>query len=263
MGLNSKIIEAKVMHDRKSPKRNTFRYGIFTFLLDLNEIESFGERFRLLGNNKFRMFSFLDRDHMDFGKSGIRENFLEYLRTQGVKEKVEKVTLITNLRLFGYVFNPVSFYFAEGEGGVPLCAVAEVGNTFGEMKLYFLGGDTLTEKGFRKKEAKFFYVSPFIGLDSEFDFYLNPPSDGGLHMRIDALENGQTILVTTYTGKMRELTDWGLVWMFIKYPFVTWKVIGLIHWQAFRLYLKKLPFLRKTDGEDQQRGVHFGRRSYR
>ncbi len=260
MELNSKIIEAKVMHDRRFPKKNRFSYGIFTFQLDLNELDSFGDRLRLLGKNKFRIFSFQDKDHMNFGKEGIRENFLEYLRREGVKEKVEKVTLITNLRVFGYVFNPVSFYFAEDTNGKPLCAVAEVGNTFGEMKLYFLGKESLEQKGFRKKETKYFYVSPFIGLDSEFDFHLNPPQGGRVSLRIDALEKGETVMVTTYTGKARELTDLGLIWMFLKYPFVTLKVIGAIHWQAFRLYLKRLPLFRKNDGSELQRGVHLGKR---
>ncbi|TGL58962.1 DUF1365 domain-containing protein [Leptospira sarikeiensis] len=260
MGLNSKIIEAKVMHDRKIPKPNRFRYGIFTFQLDLDELNSVNDRLKLFGNNKFQVFSFYDRDHLNFGKEGIKENFLQYLSEQGVKEKVEKVTLITNLRVFGYVFNPVSFYFAEDKDGNPVCAVVEVGNTFGEMKLYFLGKGSLEQKGFRKKERKYFYVSPFVGLDSEFDFHLDPPKGGKISLRIDAFEKGERVMVTTYTGNARELTDLNLLWMFLKYPFVTLKVIGLIHWQALLLYLKKIPFIRKDDGIDKQRGLHFGRR---
>ncbi|TGK03804.1 DUF1365 domain-containing protein [Leptospira semungkisensis] len=260
MGLNSKIIEAKVMHDRSIPKRNRFRYGIFTFQLDLDELDTLNDRSFLFGKNKFRTFSFYDADHLHFGKQGLKENFLEYMKEQGVKEKVEKVTLITNLRVFGYVFNPVSFYFAEGPNGDPICAIAEVGNTFGEKKLYFLGKESLEQRGFRKKEDKFFYVSPFVSLDSEFDFYLNPPSGDKINLRIDAFEKGKRVMVTTYTGKARELTDLNLLWMFFKYPFVTLRVIGLIHWQAFILYLKRIPFIRKDEGLDQQRGLHLGRR---
>ncbi|PJZ48549.1 DUF1365 domain-containing protein [Leptospira saintgironsiae] len=260
MGLNSKIVEARVMHDRKIPKPNRFNYGIFTFQLDLDELDIVNDRLWMLGNNKFRVFSFKDTDHLNFGKEGLKENFLEYLRQEGVKEKVEKVTLITNLRVFGYVFNPVSFYFAEDKDGNPICAVVEVGNTFGEMKLYFLGKRSFDQKGFKKKEGKFFYVSPFVGLDSEFEFHLNPPQGGRVNLRIDAFENGERVMVTTYTGKVSDLTDLNLIWMFIKYPFVTLKVIGLIHWQALLLYLKKIPFIRKNEGLDKQRGLHLGRR---
>ncbi|EQA46596.1 PF07103 family protein [Leptospira broomii serovar Hurstbridge str. 5399] len=260
MGLNSKIIEAKVMHDRRIPKRNRFRYGIFTFQIDLDELDLLNQSFRLIGRNNRRLFAFRDADHMDFGKAGIKENFLEYVSRAGVKEKVGRVTLVTNLRILGYTFNPVSFYFAEDEFGRPLCSVAEVGNTFGEMKHYFLGKETLDARGFRRQEGKFFYVSPFISLDSVFDFRLNPPADDRLNIRIDALEKGETIMMTTYTGKARRLTDLGLLWMFFKYPFVTFKVISLIHWQALKLYLNKIPFIRKNENIDLQIGVHLGKR---
>lgn len=128
------------------------------------------------------------------------------------------------------------------------------------MKLFFLGKGSFTQKGFKKKEGKFFYVSPFVSLDSEFEFYLNPPQDGRINLRIDAFENGERVMVTTYTGKALDLTDLNLIRMFLKYPFVTLRVIGLIHWQALLLYLKKLPFIRKNEGLDKQRGLHLGRR---
>lgn len=260
MELNSKIVEAKVMHHRLLPKRNRFRYGIFTFQLDLDELDRLGKSLFLLGRNRRRLFSFNDSDHLNYGYSDIKENFLEYIRSQGVKENVGKVVLVTNLRVLGYAFNPVSFYFAEDESGSPICAVAEVGNTFGEMKLYFLGKETSDGKGFRKKEGKYFYVSPFVTLDSVFDFRLFPPKDGELHVRIDALEKGNTTMVTTYTGRARELSDLNLLWMFLKYPLVTLKIIGLIHWQAFKLYLYKVPFIRKKEDTSLQIGVHLGKR---
>ncbi|PJZ70791.1 hypothetical protein CH373_07720 [Leptospira perolatii] len=259
MEIRSSIVEAKVMHDRKKPKRNRFRYGIFTFQMDLDDLSSLNSKFRLLGRNRARIFSFYDSDHLGSNQKDIKENITEYLRMKGVKEEIRKILLVTNLRVFGYVFNPVSFYFAYDAKENPICAVAEVQNTFGELKPYFFGKEDYSDETFRKVEAKHFYVSPFIALDSEFDFRLSPPKRDRLNLRIDAIESGEKVLVTTYSGTYKKLTDLALLWMLCKYPFVTLKVIFLIHWQAMKLYLHKIPFIRKQERLHLQKGVQLGK----
>ncbi|TGL72784.1 DUF1365 domain-containing protein [Leptospira kmetyi] len=256
--MNSCIYRANVMHDRRSPKKNRFRYGIFTFALDLDELKELGARSRCFGTDQKALFRFSDEDHLDFGKVGVKENILEYLKQNGMNELVTKAILVTNLRILGYVFNPVSFYFFYGEQNSPLCAVAEVGNTFGEQKPFFLGKETWKDGAFRMRTGKFFYVSPFVGLKSEFEFILKP-ADESLNIRIDALEDGETVMTTTYTGKRIEWNDRNLIRMFFLYPLATVQVIVLIHWQAFKLYLKGLPYIRKNENIDLQKGVHFGK----
>ncbi|TGM03612.1 DUF1365 domain-containing protein [Leptospira barantonii] len=256
--MNSCLYRAKVMHDRRFPKRNRFRYGIFTFALDLDELKELGARSRWFAYNRKALFRFVDEDHLDFGKLGVKENILEYLKQNGMNESVTKAILVTNLRILGYVFNPVSFYFFYGEGNSPLCAVAEVGNTFGEQKPFFLGKETWMDGAFRMKTGKFFYVSPFVGLKSEFEFILKP-ADEFLNIRIDALEDGEAVMTTTYTGRRVEWNDSNLIRMFFFYPLVTIQVIVLIHWQAFKLYLKGLPYIRKNENIDLQKGVHVGK----
>ncbi|WP_207767182.1 DUF1365 domain-containing protein [Leptospira adleri] len=256
--MNSCIYQAKVMHDRRFPKKNTFRYGIFTFGLDLDELQSLDKNFRLFGVDRRALFQFSAKDHLDFGKSSVKENILEYLRQNGVSEPVGRIVLITNVRVLGYVFNPVSFYFFYDEREEPICAVAEVGNTFGEQKPFILGKDTWKDGAFRLKTGKFFYVSPFVDLTSEFEFTLRP-SQERLNIRIDAIENGRTVMVTTYTGTKLEISDISLLKMFFRYPLVTVKVIVLIHWQALKLYLKGLPFIKKQNNIDLQKGVHLGK----
>lgn len=99
------------MHDRRFPKRNRFRYGIFTFALDLDELEELDSKLRCFGFEKRALFRFSKADHLDFGKRNVKENILEYLQSNGITDQIAKVILITNLRVMGYVFNPVSFYF--------------------------------------------------------------------------------------------------------------------------------------------------------
>ncbi|XDD52476.1 DUF1365 domain-containing protein [Leptospira sp. WS92.C1] len=246
------------MHDRKFPKKNRFRYRIFTFSLDLDELELLDTRLKLFGVDRSAFFRFSTNDHLDFGKTSVKDNILEYLKQNGVTETISKIILITNVRILGYVFNPVSFYFFYGAKEEPLCAVAEVGNTFGEQKPFFLGKESMRDEAFCLRTEKFFYVSPFVKLESEFEFTLRIPGDS-LNIRIDVLENGHTVMITTYTGKKIELTDGNLLRMFIQYPLVTVKVIVLIHWQAFRLYLKGLPYIKKTENTNLQKGVHLGK----
>ncbi|WP_246813874.1 DUF1365 domain-containing protein [Leptospira gomenensis] len=256
--MNSCIFRANVIHDRTFPKKNRFRYGIYTFCLDLDELERLDSELKLFGSDRRAVFRFAREDHLDYGKSSVRENITEYLRKNGISESFKRILLITNIRVLGYVFNPVSFYFFYDEADRPLCAVAEVGNTFGERKPYFLGRATWENGAFRMRTGKFFYVSPFLDLNSEFEFVLGSPEDR-LHIRIDAFENDRKVMTTVYTGSRIPLNDLNLFLMFFYYPLVTLRVIALIHWQALKLYLKGLPFIRKNENMDLQKGVHFGK----
>jgi DUF1365 family protein len=164
--------------------------------------------------------------------------------------------------VLGYVFNPVSFYFVTLADGSPLCAIAEVGNTFGEQKPYLVPVETLpsdpatgTPARFRLIAPKHFYVSPFSPLDLRFDFKLRDPAEQLAIGVNDLNAANDTVLISALTGQRRPLTDAGLLRLTLRYPLVTLRVITLIHWQALRLWLKKIPFLRKAESPDLQRHV--------
>ncbi len=242
------------MHHRLEPLKNRFVYSIFMFHIDLDELEMLNSSLRLFSMNRFNIFSLRDSDHMQFGKGTIKENVLEYLRQNGISIPGGRVSLVTNLRMFGYVFNPVSFYYCYDEAGTPVCAVPEVGNTFGELKPYLLREEDRTENGFRKLCQKFFYVSPFIDLDTTFDFDLGLPGEK-LNVTINDHQNGKKFFLSTVTGIRKALTDARLLWYVFRFPFITLQVITLIHWQALKLYMRKLPFLRKTDHPELQKEI--------
>ena len=163
---NSSLYECTVMHHRLEPLKHRFVYKIFMFSLDLDELDSLHSKLWLFSRNSMNIFSFGDSDHLQYGKTTTKENIIEYLRQNEIDLYGGKIYLITNLRTFGYVFNPVSFYFCYDAGGNAVCAVSEVGNTFGEMKPYLLDRTDKNETGFRKRMDKLFYVSPFINLDT-------------------------------------------------------------------------------------------------
>lgn len=252
--MNSCLYECTVMHHRLEPLRNRFVYRIFMFALDLDEIDRLSASLRLFSRNRFNLFSFRDTDHLRLGRPTVRENLLEYLRTKGITGPVGRILLITNVRMAGYVFNPVSFYYCYDTDGAPLCAVPEVGNTFGEQKPYLLTAEDRDAEGFHKRVTKYFYVSPFIAMDAEFDFRLNMPGEQ-LHVTINDFKEGKKFFLSTVHGERKPLTDARLAWYLFRFPFITLQVITLIHWQALTLYIRKLPFFRKTDNPELQKEI--------
>jgi hypothetical protein len=154
--MSSALYECVIGHERYEPKAHRFVYRLFAFSLDLDEIDHVAAGIPFLSRNRFNLFSFYDRDHVDV---------LAVLRAHGVAQRPHRIQLITSLRILGYVFNPVSFYFCYDGEGVPFAAVAEVNNTFGETKAYVLDAGHLREgRAFEMRQRKEFYISPFIEI---------------------------------------------------------------------------------------------------
>ncbi|TND07667.1 MAG: hypothetical protein FD123_2986 [Bacteroidetes bacterium] len=258
--MNSALYRALVMHNRLEPKKHRFHYNVFMFWLDLDELEKVGRKIALVGINRFNVFSWRDKDHVQFPaknpdtKKSTRQHLEDFLEQNGHKAKPASIMLLTNLRTWGYQFNPVSFYFCFDEQRKVICAVAEVGNTFREMKLYYLGPDRFDGTTFRLRIPKYFYVSPFIAHDAEFDFQLDVPGEK-LDIRIDDYQHDRRFFISTLTGKRKALTNGNVLLCALRFPLITIKIIALIHWNAMLLWFKKIPFYRKGDHKDLQRDV--------
>ena len=249
------LYECVVRHHRLAPKENRFTYKVFLFYLDLDEIPVLCKNLKGFSHNRFNLYSFWDRDHLTLSKnSDIKQNLALYLAQHGVDFPTDgKAVLLTLPRVLGYIFNPVSFYFCFDGAGVPLCAVAQVGNTFGEMKPYFLAAPD-SNGAFCLRTPKHFYVSPFSSLDLEFEFRLRLPGEQ-LNIHIDDWQGKNKVLLSSLTGTQLPLTTAHLAWLTLKFPLVTLKVIFLIHWQALRLWLKRLPYHSKAANAHLQRDV--------
>jgi len=251
--LRSSLYECEVVHERLHPKKHGFRYRLFYLDLDLEELPALRKKLWLFGHNRFNLFQFRDSDHLDLGAETLRENLELYLGKHGiVLPEDARVRLVTLPRIAGYIFNPVCFYFFSDRDGKPLHALVEVCNTFKELKPYLIrdvDGDS-----FKLTAPKHFYVSPYTSLETSFEFRLKVPGDK-IEIHIDDVEDGRTILLSWIRGERRALTNRRLAWCAIKYPLLTLQIILKIHWQALRLYLKKLPFHRKSENPEQQREV--------
>ncbi|GAC1303105.1 MAG: DUF1365 domain-containing protein [Mucilaginibacter sp.] len=249
------------MHHRLAPKEHRFHYEIFMFYLNLDEIDSLSKRLKFMSRNRFNLFNFRDKDHLQLRREApntsknIRQHISDYLIENGVTIGKGRIMVLTNLCTLGYQFNPVSFYFCYDETGRPVCSVVEVCNTFREMKPYFLGGDVMNGEQFRLNTEKYFYVSPFIDMDTNFDFDLHIPGEK-LKLKIDDYnQEGERFFISTLSGTKKELTDKRLLLYFLSFPLITLKIIGLIHFQAIKLWLKKLPYHKKEAHQELQKDV--------
>ncbi len=272
--MNSCLYECDVMHARFSPRAHRFVYRLFLFAIDLDELAELPRRLLPFSCDRANVYSFRDRDYFPVDEprhhaggaaaapstaatGPLKARIVAFAASHGLDLAGGRIVLVTLPRIFGYLFNPVSFYFCFDRHGAPAAAIAEVTNTFREVKPYLLGAGTpATPDGvFRLRVPKHFYVSPFSDVDVEFDFMLRVPGDR-LAIQIDDYEGTARTLTSVLTGPRRDLTSARLAWYTLKYPLLTLRVISLIHWHALRLWLKRLPWFAKSARAEDQRGLY-------
>jgi DUF1365 family protein len=248
--MNSCIYECTVMHRRLKPKVHQFTYRVFMFWLDLDELAEIQKRIPIFSSESPNLYSLRSQDHFSVGGASICENVIAWARAQGESREVGSVRMLTLPRFLGYTFNPITIYVLYDSEGRAITSVTEVGNTFRELKPYLVPMDG---SAFHSRVTKNFYVSPFSDLDLAFDFRYEEPTDR-LRVWIDDYRGDEKELISVLTGSRRALTTAGLLACTVKYPFITLKVIGLIHWEAFRLWLKRIPFhLKEANTHLQQK----------
>jgi uncharacterized protein len=260
MALSSCLYQCEVWHQRLAPKRYALRHALFMCYIDLDELDELAGRSRLFSRNRWNLYSFRDDDHMPgIGPTGLslKQRLETYLASHAIVLGAHsRIRLLTLPRILGYVFNPISIYYCfEHPAAAPVCAIAEVGNTFGEQKLYLLRtASPQDDELFTMRVPKHYYVSPFSSLSLEFAFNLRLPAQA-LHLRVDDYDGEQRVLRSGLSGRREPLSDARLFWFLFKYPFLTLQVIGLIHWHALCLWLKGLPWHRKADSPMLQQQV--------
>ncbi len=224
--------------------------------LDLDDLVTniLAKKHWLFSQNKWNIYAIRDSDYLTEGGGSIKEKLLDYLADQDIDlDKVARITLKTFPRVFGYQFNPVSFYYLDDAEGKTIAAVAEVGNTYLEKKLFFID-ESHKQNWLRLRTNKDFYVSPFSEVDDYFDFQIGP-KDEKWSININDENDDGLVLVSTIRGVKKPLSSARLGWYIVRYPLLTLRVIFLIHWHALIMWIKKFPISNKKTTASQQTDV--------
>jgi uncharacterized protein len=233
-----------IRHVRTTPARNAFSYAGLFVRLPMHA--AFASDTRLFARNRGAVMSFWDRDHGD-GRADAGQWLRELLAQNEVLDADGQLWLHTFPRMFGYAFKPVSFWFAyRAADGMLRAIVAEVNNTFGERHCYLLeasSGQTI-RNGTLLHARKVFHVSPFCEVRGryEFRFYV---SDQRSLSRIDYFDGDTCLLQTSIAGNHHPLTTRTAIQALTSTPWFTLGVIARIHWQALKLWVKRVPFITK------------------
>lgn len=233
MSWRSAIYTGRLIHVRRDRHRDHFAYPICFFGFDVDELPRLGAALRLFGHNRPGAFSVYDRDYTG-AATGLRNAAVGFARRGGVREPIERIELVTQARVAGYVFNPVSFHLLYGAGDRLICTIAEVANTYGGRHRYLLSDATRQADG-SHRTAKAFYVSPYIHQATAYEWTIR--AEGARRVvAMDVLDGeDRRFFRAVMRGRAQPLSDGALARLAIRYPLMTVRILGLIHWHALLL----------------------------
>ena len=233
----------EVRHTRLRPVRHAFRYRSFFARVPAHRLDGEPRGSWLFGVNRRALISFRESDH---GDGGAALPWIRRLLTDAGIDADGEIWLHAFVRVFGYAFKPVSFWFCHDRGGTLRAVVAEVNNTFGERHCYLLAepdGRAL-RAGVELRAIKVFHVSPFCGVEGSYRFrFMDNPMRAVA--RIDYDDAHGPILATSMSGRLVPLDTAACARALLAYPGFTFGVMARIHWQALRLWLKRVHWFRK------------------
>lgn len=237
----------QVRHRRLRPAPNAFAYGTYYLRLPLRSLKEADFGCALFSRNRFNLLSFADADHGD-GKQPLLAWIDGLLRREGVHDADGEVWLQTMPRVLGFVFNPVSFWFCHRADGALRAVLCDVRNTFGERHCYLLDQGGVIADGAELRARKVFHVSPFCQVEGGYRFrFARAEAEGGERSlaAIDYDDAHGPLLLTSLSGRAAPITARNAARAFFGYPLMTAGVVVRIHWQALRLWLRRVPFFSK------------------
>lgn len=241
---NSFIYEGIIRHRRTIPVRHKFRYALYLLYLDLDELETVFRGRWFWSTSRRALARFRREDHLGDPSVPLSTAVRDLVESESGKRPEGPIRMLTHLRYFGFLMNPVSLYYCfDRTGNRVESIVSEVNNTpWGEQHCYVLERNTGSQRElFAASHAKDFHVSPFMGMDQQYRWTLSEPGER-LSVQIGNFEQGHQILDATMTLHRRPMTTWQLARALIRYPIMTGQVFAAIYWQALRLWWKRCPY---------------------
>jgi len=248
------LYDGSVMHQRMKPRQHRFAYSVFSVLMDLDRLDAATRLSPLFSVNRLNLLSFHERDHGPRDGGNLRRH-VEKLLAEERLEAPERILLLAYPRLLGYGFNPLSVYYAYDRQGRLIALIYEVRNTFGGLHTYVAPVEPgqSSDAGIRQDQRKEFYVSPFVSMDQHYHFRMLPPGET-VRVRILEKDDIGPLLAATFSGVRKPFCTRTIVNACLRVPFQSFKIMGAIHWEAFKIWCKRVPFHRRptSDGEPNQ-----------
>ena len=238
----SSIYNGTVIHKRFKPKSHFFRYKVFSLFIDLSELNTLEKKISFFSYNRFNLISFFDKDHGNRDGLSLVEWVKKNLKENRINSEEIKVRLLCYPRILGYVFNPLSVFYVYDKNENLISVLYEVKNTFGEQHTYIFKVENgqLLQHNCSKK----FHVSPFIEMNCDYFFKILKPSEK-ISIIINQYQLKEKILYASQDGTRVDFTSLELIKSYLKHPLMTFKIISAIHFEAFKLWVKGIRFVKK------------------
>tara|TARA_Y100000590_G_scaffold244979_1_gene275341 strand:+ start:480 stop:1157 length:678 start_codon:yes stop_codon:yes gene_type:complete len=212
-------------------------------LIDLNEIKDLEKKIKFFSYNKLNILSFYDIDHGPRDGSSLIAWVKNSLHEAKINIGSGNIKLLCYPRFFGYVFNPLSIFYCYDDNLQLKAILYEVKNTFNEQHTYVFSVSPSSNLILHKCDKKF-YVSPFMEMKTFYNFRLLKPGKI-LNVFIKQADVEGTLLTACQIGKRIEITSKNLFFQFLTHPFMSFKVIIAIHFEAFRLWIKGVKHVKR------------------
>jgi DUF1365 family protein len=237
------------MHQRLRPVLHRFVYPVCYVRLNLAQLDACNSR--LFGVDRWRPLSIRRRDYGPRDGSSLSQWMRALLRSHGMEADGD-IWLQTFPRIAGYAFNPISFWFCHGADGSLRAVLAEVNNTFGESHRYLLPVDA---NGATADVAKQLHVSPFCQLQGHYRFRFR---HGPVRQfaAIDYHDADGLLIKTALGGRAVAMSERALLGVLLRFPLQGVGIVARIHWQALKLFLKRVPWFGKPPAPHHHTTVH-------
>lgn len=242
-----RVYAGDVVHCRHGDLRHTLKYKAVSFAVDIDRLEDAARTTRFFSASRFNLFSIYPEDYMEQGFATLKAYVHHLLKKAEITAEPDQITLLTYPRFLGRAFNPISVFYCYSKGALS-AIVYQVNNTFGQRHHYAVAVSPTPgankQAAYRHTCEKVFYVSPFIEVSGAYQFAVRPPQDT-VSLVIRLMQEGAPKLTATFSGKQQKTSSAKLLTLGLRYAQHAAKVLGLIHWEALKLWIKGAPFIKR------------------